>query len=76
MPTTEFDPAFPSKRKVQNPIKKAAPTKLKLLTGDIVTGRVIWQDQHCVCLVDENSQQTTVWKQAIAYIKSVRSEEL
>ncbi len=69
MPTTELDISLPSIRQVQNLIKKAAPTELKLLTGDIVTGKVIWQDQYCVCLIDENSQQTTVWKQAIAYIK-------
>jgi len=75
MPTTEFDLSLPSIRQVQNLIKKAALTELKLLTGDILTGRVIWQDQHCVCLVDQDSQQTTVWKQAIAYIKPVRSEE-
>ncbi len=74
MSTTEFDLSLPSIRQVQNLIKKAVPTELKLLTGDLVTGKVLWQDHHCVCVVDEHSQQITVWKQAIAYIK-VRSEE-
>ncbi|MBO3459382.1 RNA chaperone Hfq [Aetokthonos hydrillicola Thurmond2011] len=70
MPTTEFDISLPSIRQMQNLIKQAAPTELKLITGDIITGRILWQDQYCVCLVDENSEQTTVWKQAIAYIKA------
>lgn len=66
---TEFDTSLPSIRQLQNLIKQASHLQIKLLTGDILTGKVIWQDQNCVCLVDENSQQTTVWKQAIAYIK-------
>ncbi|MBR8836130.1 MAG: RNA chaperone Hfq [Stigonema ocellatum SAG 48.90 = DSM 106950] len=71
MSTTEFDISLPSIRYVQNLIKKATPTELKLLTGEIVTGKIIWQDQYCVCLVDENTQQITVWKQAIAYVKEL-----
>ncbi|ARV62862.1 RNA-binding protein hfq [Nostocales cyanobacterium HT-58-2] len=67
---TEFDTSLPSVRQVQNLIQQAATIQLKLLTGDLLTGRIIWQDAQCVCLVDENSQQTTVWKQSIAYIQS------
>ncbi len=66
---TEFDTTLPSIRQVQNLIKQTTPVELKLLTGDILTGRVLWQDPQCICIADENSQQTTVWKQAIAYIK-------
>lgn len=73
MHTAEFDMSLPSIRQVQNLIKKSAPTEFKLLTGDILIGRVIWQDQYCLCLVDEDSQQTTIWKQAIAYIKPMGS---
>ena len=71
---TEFDTSLPSVRQIQNLIQQAATIELKLLTGDILTGKVIWQDAQCVCLVDENSQQTTVWKQAIAYIRSKNQE--
>ncbi|MEH2245116.1 Hfq-related RNA-binding protein [Nostoc sp.] len=66
---TEFDTTLPSIRQVQNLIKQTIPVEFKLLTGDLVTGRVLWQDPQCICIADENSQQTTVWKQAIAYIK-------
>ena len=69
MPTIEFDTSLPSVRQVQNLIKQTSTIELKLMTGDTLIGRILWQDQQCVCLVDESSQQTTVWKQAIAYIK-------
>ncbi|BAY13870.1 Hfq-related RNA-binding protein [Calothrix sp. NIES-2098] len=66
---TDFDTSLPSIRQVQNLIKNTATVDVKLVTGDLIAGRVIWQDPNCVCIVDENSQQTTVWKHAIAYIK-------
>ncbi|MGJ5632476.1 Hfq-related RNA-binding protein [Nostoc sp. KVJ20] len=66
---TEFDTTLPSIRQVQNLIKQTTPVELKLLTGDVLTGKVLWQDPQCICIADENSQQSTVWKQAIAYIK-------
>ncbi|MBD0301472.1 MAG: RNA chaperone Hfq [Tolypothrix sp. T3-bin4] len=66
---TEFDTTLPSIRQVQNLIKQTTPVELKLLTSDVLTGRVLWQDPQCICIADENSQQTTIWKQAIAYIK-------
>ncbi|MBN3895578.1 MAG: RNA-binding protein hfq [Nostoc sp.] len=66
---TEFDTTLPSIRQVQNLIKQTTPVELKLLTQDVLIGRVLWQDPQCICIADENSQQTTVWKQAIAYIK-------
>jgi host factor-I protein len=66
---TDFDTSLPSIRQVQNLIKQTTPVEFKLLTGDVLTGRVLWQDAHCICIADENSQQTTIWKQAIAYIQ-------
>ncbi len=65
----EFDPALPSIRQVQMLIKEAKAVELKLVTGDLLTGRIGWQDQYCLCLLDENNQPTTVWRQAIAYLK-------
>ncbi|MDD1469026.1 RNA-binding protein hfq, partial [Dolichospermum sp. ST_sed5] len=37
--------------------------------GDLITGRVFWQDHNCICIFDGNNEQITVWKQAIVYIK-------
>ncbi|KAF3890908.1 MULTISPECIES: Hfq-related RNA-binding protein [Nostocales] len=66
---TEFDTSLPSIRQVQNLIKEGAAIQIKLLTGDLLTGKMIWQDVQCLCCVDDHNQHVTVWKQAIAYIK-------
>ena len=65
----EFDTALPSIRQVQTLIKEAAMIELKLVTGDLLTGKIGWQDQNCLCLLDVNNQPTTVWRQAIVYLK-------
>ncbi len=66
---SEFDTALPSIRQVQTLIKEAITVELKLVTGDLLTGKIGWQDQNCICLLDENDQPITVWRQAIAYLK-------
>ncbi|MFM2064445.1 MAG: hypothetical protein RLZZ507_4116 [Cyanobacteriota bacterium] len=73
MPATDFDTTLPSIRLLQNWIKQKATVELKLMTGDVITGRVFWQDINCVCILDANNEQTIVWKIAIAYMK-VRSD--
>jgi len=69
MATTDFDTSLPSIRQLQNLIKQAAVVEFKLLAGDLLTGKIIWQDPGCVCIADETGQQTTIWKQAIAYFR-------
>lgn len=65
----EFDTALPSIRQVQTLIKQASIVELKVLTGDLLTGRISWQDQNCLCLLDDNNQPTIIWRHAIAYLK-------
>ena len=67
--SSEFDTALPSIRQVQTLIKEAIIVEFKLVTGDALSGRIRWQDQYCICLIDENNQSITVWRQAIAYLK-------
>jgi host factor-I protein len=67
--TSEFDTALPSIRQVQTLIKNAIVVELKLVTGDLLIGKLGWQDQNCICLLDENNQPTTIWRHAIAYLK-------
>lgn len=66
---TEFDTGLPSTRMVQNLIKEKKEVEIKLISDDLVMGKVLWQDQHCICLVDHYDQSTLVWRQAIAYLK-------
>jgi host factor-I protein len=69
MPTIEFDTSLPSIRQVQSLIKEKNAVEIKLLTGDTLTGTIVWQDPQCVLIADSNGQKTTIWRQAIAYMK-------
>ncbi len=69
MPTIEFDTKLPSIRQVQSLIKDKNTVEMKLLTGDTLTGMLVWQDPQCVLLAQENGQKTTIWRQAIAFMK-------
>ena len=66
---SEFDTALPSIRQMQTLIKEASIVQLKLVTGDLLTGKISWQDQNCLSLLDENNQPIMVWRHAIAYLK-------
>ncbi len=66
---TDFNTGYPSVRKIQHCIKEATMVEIKLLTNDILGGKVLWQDPDCLCLADAQSQQILVHRQAIAYIK-------
>ena len=69
---SEFDTALPSIRHIQTLVKDATIVELKLLTGDLLTGKLGWQDQNCICLLDEKNQHISVWRHAIAYVKPKR----
>ncbi|MCU6593660.1 Hfq-related RNA-binding protein, partial [Klebsiella pneumoniae] len=56
-------------RQVQSFIKSQKQVEIKLTSGEAIVGKVRWQDPDCIALVDENNQQTLVWRQALAYLK-------
>jgi host factor-I protein len=65
----ELDTGLPSIRQVQNLIKDKTEVEVKVITNDLLVGKVRWQDQNCLCLIDHYEQPTIVWRQAIVYIK-------
>ncbi len=65
----EFQTGLPSTRQVQTAIREKKDVELKLLTDDLIVGKVSWQDQDCICIVDHYDQPTIVWRHAIAYLK-------
>lgn len=65
----DFNTSLPSIRQVQLLIKDKKQAELKLTTGDVVTGQIRWQDDYCLCVVDQANQSTIVWRQAIVYLK-------
>ncbi len=66
---TNFNVALPSIRQVQTLIKNKTDVELKLMTGDIFTGKILWQDANCLCIADKNNQRNLLWYQALVYIK-------
>ncbi|MBD2020138.1 RNA-binding protein hfq [Leptolyngbya sp. FACHB-36] len=65
----ELETGLPSTRLIQTLIREEKEVELKLTTGDLVAGKIRWQDANCVSLVDHYDQQTIVWRQAIVYLK-------
>lgn len=66
---SEFDTGLPSVRQVQGLIKDKQEIELKLVTNDLLVGKILWQDINCICLADGSEQPILVWRQAIAYLK-------
>jgi host factor-I protein len=67
----EFEQGLPSVRQIQSLIKKKQTVAIKLTTGDLLTGKVIWQDSQCLYLVDGNQQPLLIWRQSLAYLKPI-----
>jgi host factor-I protein len=65
----ELETGLPSVRQIQTLIREEREVELKLVTNDLITGKMRWQDQHCVCVVDHYDQQTVIWRSAIVYMK-------
>jgi host factor-I protein len=65
----EFAAGFPSVRQMQNLIRDQQSVEVKLLTGDLITGRVLWQDPHCICIETPDQKKHQIWQQAIGFIK-------
>lgn len=67
--TAELETGLPSIRQIQNLIRETKEVELKLVTGDLLAGKIRWQDSHCISLTDQYDQDTIVWRQAIVYLK-------
>jgi host factor-I protein len=66
---TELETELPGIRQVQTLIREGQEVEIKLVTGDLLAGKIRWQDPYCFCLIDQYDQQTLVWRQALVYLK-------
>ena len=64
-----FDPGLPSMREIQSFIKEKQKVEVGVTTNNIFEGQILWQDQNCLCLVDEKQNKILIWLQGIVYIK-------
>ncbi len=65
----ELETGLPSVRQIQGLIRDGKEVEFKLVTGDLLAGKIRWQDTDCIALVDQYDQITIVWRQAIVYLK-------
>lgn len=65
----ELETGLPSVRQIQGFIKEGQEVEIKLLTQDVLTGQLRWQDTNCLCLNNSEGLPVIVWRHAIAYIK-------
>ena len=64
----EFATGFPSVRQIQNLIRGQQAVEVKLMTGDLLSGHILWQDPQCICLQTEDQSKHQIWKQAIGFL--------
>jgi host factor-I protein len=67
--STELETNLPSIRQIQTLIREEQEVELKLVTNDLLTGKLRWQDAYCICLIDHYDQPTLIWRNAIVFIK-------
>ena len=66
---TEFNTGLPSVKLIQSYIKDQQEVEVKLMTDDLIVGKIIWQDDQCICIKDHYEQATLTWRQAIVFMK-------
>jgi host factor-I protein len=66
---TEFDTGLPSIQQMQNYIKNKQEVELKLVTDDLMVGKIMWIDPDYLCLLDHYDQPILIRRQAVVYLK-------
>ena len=61
----------PSIRQIQTLIRDEQRVEVKVSTGDVLTGKLRWQDSDCVCIVDDSDQAAIVWRTSLVYLKPI-----
>jgi host factor-I protein len=64
-----LDTSLPAVRKLQDYIRDKRPVELKLMSGDTLTGQIIWQDPEGLMIKAEGDAEFLVWRHGIAYCK-------
>jgi host factor-I protein len=71
-----FDSGLPSVRQIQSFIKNKQKLEIGLITNITFTGKILWQDTNCLCLINgENSDKILIWFHSVVYIKPENSQD-
>ncbi|MEN9232883.1 MAG: RNA-binding protein hfq [Gloeomargarita sp. DG02_4_bins_56] len=66
---TELDTGLPSVRQVQMYIQEKKGVEVKLSTGDVLAGQIVWQDPSYFRLVNAQQESFLLYRAAVVYIK-------
>ncbi len=66
---TELDTGLPSVRQVQTCIQEKKAVEVKLSTGDVLAGQILWQDPSYLCLVNGQQERFLLYRAAVVYLK-------
>lgn len=66
---SELNTGLPSVRQIQNLIKDKQEIEIKLVSDDIIVGKILWQDENCISVIDHYEKSTMIWRHALVYIK-------
>ena len=66
---SELDVNLPSTRQTQGSIKDKIDVSIKLITGDVFVGKILWQDPNGLFFTDANDRKTLISRHSIAYIQ-------
>jgi host factor-I protein len=66
---SELDVNLPSTRQTQGLIKDKIEVSIKLLTGDVFVGKILWQDPECLFFADASDKKTLISRHSIAYVQ-------
>lgn len=64
-----LDTSLPAIRKVQDYIREKHLVELKLLSGDVFVGKIIWQDPQGFMFKPNDTEEFLIWRHAVAYFK-------
>ncbi|WP_448380489.1 Hfq-related RNA-binding protein [Gloeomargarita sp.] len=65
----ELDTGLPSVRQVQFYIQEKKAVEVKLTTGDVLSGQIVWQDPDYFRLVNTQQEQFLLYRPTVVYIK-------
>ncbi|MFN5857521.1 MAG: Hfq-related RNA-binding protein [Pseudanabaenaceae cyanobacterium] len=60
--------SLPSVRRIHSLIKEKSDVQVKLITGDVLQGRILWVDDNCLGL-ESAEGKVLLWQHAIALIR-------
>lgn len=68
---SQFDTDQPSIRQLIKLIQNKTELEIKLITGDVLVGRILWQDINYICIIpsDDHQKQFIASRGVIAYFK-------